>query len=210
MQQYDARVDAYIGKSAPFAKPILEHVRRVVHEVSPLITETIKWGMPFFEYKGLVCQMAAFKQHAAFGFWRASRLNDPHHLLKLGGENEESAGGSFGRVYKIEDLPSEDALKQFVVQAMHLNEIGDKGGNMSGNPKKAPAVKKELVAPDYLLTSLDENPKAKETFEKFSPSNKKEYIEWLLEAKTDATRQKRLETTIEWLTEGKTRMWKYK
>src|ERR1700743_1743604 len=130
MEQYNPRVDAYIEKAAPFAKPILEHVRRVMHEVSPLITESIKWGMPFFEYKGPICQMAAFKQHAAFGFWRASRLNDPHHLLRLGGDGEEAAGGSLGRVYKIEDLPAEDALKPFVVQAMHLNETGEKGGNM--------------------------------------------------------------------------------
>src|ERR1700712_5440792 len=105
MEQYDARIDVYIEKAAPFAQPILKHIRRVVHEVSPLITESVKWGMPFFEYKGPLCQMASFKQHLGFGFWRASRLNDPHHFLSLGGE--ESAAGSFGRLNKIEDLPSE-------------------------------------------------------------------------------------------------------
>jgi uncharacterized protein YdeI (YjbR/CyaY-like superfamily) len=201
MEGYDPRVDAYIEKSAAFAKPILMHIRRVVHEASPLITENIKWGMPFFEYKGQVCQMAAFKEHCAFGFWRASLLDDPQGLLKIG----DSVAGSFGRVTAIEDLPTETALKHFVLQAIAKNEIGVKAV-----PKKAPAEKKELVTPEYLAAVLNQNPKAKETFDKFSYSHKKEYIEWLIDAKTEATKQKRLETTIEWLTEGKSRMWKYK
>src|SRR5437899_276946 len=108
MEQYDTRIDAYIAKSPPFAKPILEHIRRAVHQASPLITETVKWGMPFFDYKGPVCMMAAFKQHCAFGFWKASRLNDPEGLLK-GSDNEASAG-SFGRINSLADLPSDEAL----------------------------------------------------------------------------------------------------
>src|ERR1700744_468678 len=120
MEQFDPRVDAYVAKSADFAKPILEHIRQVVHEASPLITENIKWGFPFFEYKGLVCQMAAFKNHMAFGFWRASRLNDPNRLLHSG---EEPAGGSFGKIMTITDLPTDEALKGFVLQAMALNEL---------------------------------------------------------------------------------------
>jgi len=203
MERYDARVDAYIEKSAAFAKPILEHIRRIVHEASPLIAESIKWGMPFFEYKGPVCQMAAFKQHCAFGFWKASRLNDPDHLLNPG---EETAAGSFGRINTLSDLPGDDVLKEFILQAIKLNEEGIKEPVV----KKAPAEKKELVVPDYFEAILNRHPKAKETFDKFSYSHKKEYLEWLIEAKTEATRQKRLETTIEWLTEGKSRMWKYK
>jgi len=202
MEQYDPRVDAYIGKSAAFAQPILNHIRRVVHEVSPLITENIKWGMPFFEYKGTLCQMAAFKQHCAFGFWKAGRLNDPDHLLNPG---EEASAGSFGRVNTLNDLPTENVLKDFVLQAMQLNESGVKTPVV----KKAPAEKKEIVVPDYFVAVLNGNPKAKEAFEKFSYSHKKEYLDWLIEAKTEATRQKRLETAVEWLTEGKSRMWKY-
>src|ERR1700761_7227532 len=121
--QYDPRVDAYIEKSAEFAKPVLEHIRKLVHEASPLITETIKWGFPFFEYYGPVCQMAAFKNHMAFGFWRASRLNDPEHLLNPG---EDAVAGSFGRINNIGDLPGDDVLKQFVLQAMALNEADTK------------------------------------------------------------------------------------
>ncbi|MFI5158033.1 MAG: YdeI family protein [Sphingobacteriales bacterium] len=202
MEQYDTRVDDYIENAATFAKPILKHIREVVHAASPLITETIKWGMPFYEYKGQVCQMAAFKEHCAFGFWKASLLDDPQGLLKIG----EASAGSFGRINTIDDLPSDEAIKYFVLQAIEMNGSGKKTPVV----KKAPVEKKELVVPDYFEALLNEHPKAKETFEKFSYSHKKEYLEWIIEAKTDATRQKRLETTIEWLTEGKSRMWKYK
>src|SRR3978361_378372 len=123
MEQYDNRIDAYIAKSADFAKPILEHIRKVVHEASPLITENVKWGMPFFEYKGPLCQMAAFKQHCGFGFWKAGRLNDPDHLLNSG---EDASAGSFGRITSIADLPDSDILKGFVLQAIQLNENGVK------------------------------------------------------------------------------------
>ena len=201
MEQYDNRIDAYIAKSADFAKPILQHIRKVVHETSPLITENIKWGMPFFEYKGTLCQMAAFKQHCAFGFWKASRLNDPDHLLNPG---EEAAAGSFGRVNSIADLPTEAVLRAFILQAMELNESGVRIAKPKANTEK-----KELVVPDYFIHVLNENPAAKEAFEKFSYSHKKEYLQWITEAKTDATRQKRLDQAIEMIKEGKSRHWKY-
>jgi uncharacterized protein YdeI (YjbR/CyaY-like superfamily) len=201
MNQYNAKVDAYIEKSAAFAKPILEHIRALVHEASPLITESIKWGMPFFEYKGPVCQMAAFKEHCGFGFWKASLLYDPHGLLKTG----EGTAGSFGRVNIINDLPSPEAIKHFVLQAIENNERDIKIPKL----KKDPAEKKELVTPDYFEAVLNDNPKAKETFDKFSYSHKKEYLEWITEAKTDATRQKRMQQALEMMEEGKSRNWKY-
>ncbi|MEO6851162.1 MAG: DUF1801 domain-containing protein, partial [Mucilaginibacter sp.] len=139
MEQYDPRIDAYIAKSADFAKPILEHIREVVHKASPLIGETVKWGMPFFEYKGPVCHMAAFKQHCGFGFWKASRLNDPNKLLK--GSDEEAAAGSFGRVVTMDDLPSDEALTDFILQMITLNEGGVK------EPKKTSSPKAELPMP---------------------------------------------------------------
>lgn len=202
MEQYDSRVDAYIAKSADFAKPILKHIRQIVHEASPLITENIKWGCPFFEYKGPVCQMAAFKEHGAFGFWKASRLNDPDHLLNPG---EEAAAGSFGRIYNLADLPANDVIKAFVLQAIDLNEAGVKV-----DKPKSSAEKKELIIPGYFTDILSKYPQAQATFDAFSYSNKKEYVTWITEAKTDDTRQKRIDTSIEWLSEGKSRMWKYK
>ncbi|ASU33344.1 DUF1801 domain-containing protein [Mucilaginibacter xinganensis] len=201
MEQYDARVDAYIEKAAPFAKPILEQIREIVHKTSPLITETVKWGMPFFEYKGPVCMMASFKQHLGFGFWKASRLNDPKRLIR--GSDEEAAAGSFGRIEKMEDLPPAEALADFIRQIMAINESGVK------EPKKTVAPKPEIAMPADFNDLLSGNPKALEHFFNFSPSKKKEYLEWIVESKSDATRQKRMEQALEWISEGKSRHWKY-
>ena len=199
MEQYDARVDVYIAKSADFAKPILTHIRQVVHQASPLITETIKWGMPFFDYKGPVCQMAAFNQHCAFGFWKASRLYDPGNLLKIA----DGSAGSFGRIEGITDLPATEALIYFVNEAIQLNESGER-------PAAKPAKSKpEIAMPGDFEALLNEHANAKEIFEHFSPSHKREYLEWIVNAKTGATRQKRMQTAIAQITESKSRNWKY-
>ena len=202
MGQLDPRIDAFIDKSADFAKPILIHIREVVHKASPLINETIKWGMPFFDYKGPVCMMAAFKQHCGFGFWKASRLNDPKGLLQ--GSDDEAAAGSFGRINRMEDLPSDEALIEFIHQMIVLNENGVK------EPKKPSAPKAEIPMPDDFDKLLRGNLTAMSIYEKFSPSSKREYLEWIVEAKSDATREKRIQQALEWIAEGKTRNWKYK
>ena len=197
MPATDPRVDEYIERSADFAKPILTHIRELVHKAFPEIRETIKWSMPAFEHKGLVCGMASFKQHCALNFWKQSLLeNDAFPAQK-------TAMGSFGRITSIKDLPPDKILTGLIKQAVELNEKGVKV------PKKAPAEKKELVVPGPLTTALKKNKAARETFESFPYSCKKEYVEWISEAKTDATREKRLATTIEWLSEGKRRNWKY-
>ncbi|MBK0380612.1 YdeI/OmpD-associated family protein [Mucilaginibacter segetis] len=202
MEQYDSRVDAYIEKSADFAKPILTHLRELVHLASPEITETMKWSAPFFEYKGVLCFMMAFKQHAGFGFWKADTLPDPHGLIQADGN-----AGNIGKLTTLDDLPQDDILIWYIRQAMELKNmpVATKPA-----PKKAAAKTTELVIPDYLTTLLADNPAAKEHFEKFSPSQKKEYVSWFEEAKTEATRDKRLAEGISWMSEGKTRHWKYK
>jgi len=202
MEKYDARIDAYIAKSADFAKPILIHIRQVVHQASPLIGETVKWGMRFFDFKGPVCMMAAFKQHCGFGFWKASRLNDPEGLLQ--GSDEEAAAGSFGRIASLNDLPSDDALIGFVQQMIAINESGIK------EVKKPSTPKAELPMPADFDKLLKENLVTMGNYEKFSPSSKREYLEWFAEAKSDATREKRMQQALEWIGEGKTRHWKYK
>jgi hypothetical protein len=197
MPNKDPRVDAYIEKSADFAKPILTHLRKLIHKASPKVSETVKWSMPAFEYKGLVCNLAAFKQHCAFGFWKQS-------LLEKGAfPAEKTAMGSFGRIASKKDLPPDAVIIKLVQQAVELNESGIKV------EKKKPAAKKELVVPDYLTAALKENKAAQKTFDDFPYSCKKEYVEWITEAKTEPTREKRLATTIEWLSEGKRRNWKY-
>src|SRR5215217_3102350 len=166
MEKYDPRIDAYIDKAADFAKPVLMHVRQLMHATVPQVTETIKWGMPFFDYKGPVCNMASFKQHCAFGFWKATALNDLHGLINSG----EAAMGSFGRLTSLADLPSDEILIDFIEQAVKLNETGVKG-----NVKKAPATpKSEIPMPHYFADVLAKEPKALATFQNFSASNKRE------------------------------------
>ncbi len=201
MEHFDPRVDAFIAKSADFAKPILTHLRKLVHEAEPRIQEAIKWGFPFFDYKGPVCQMASFKQHMAFGFWKTSLLTDPHKVLNPG---DEAAAGSFGRITSLADLPADDILIAYIREAVKLNEDGVKV------VKAKPAgEKKEITIPVEFIAMIEKHPEAKAHFGKFSPSKQREYAEWFIEAKTEATRQKRMDQALEWIAEGKSRNWKY-
>jgi uncharacterized protein YdeI (YjbR/CyaY-like superfamily) len=202
MEQYDSRVDAYIERSAPFARPILTHLRQLVHSVSPLLNETMKWGFPFFDYHGSVCQMAAFKEHIGFGFWQQSKLNDIGKFIKA----EDGTAGSFGKITSLNDLPPDEILVDFIKQAMLLNEPANKKPAV----KKETAPKAPIEMPADFAGRLANNPKAQAAYEKFSPSGKREYLEWIADAKSDATRQKRLDTAIVWIAEGKSRHWKYK
>lgn len=200
----DKRIDAYIANAQPFAQPILQHLRSLVHKACPEVEETMKWSFPHFDYKGeMMCSMAAFKQHAVFSFWKAKLLKDPKGYLQRRSSDGGSAMGHFGRITGLEDLPPDNVIVDFVKQAMKLN---DKGIKLPATPK---LKKKELVIPKYFLNVLRKNNKALATFEAFSYSHKKEYVEWITEAKTDETREKRMKTAIEWLSEGKPRNWKY-
>lgn len=201
MPSIDKRIDAYIAKSADFSKPILTHLRQLLHKNCPDVSETIKWGMPFFEYNGsLLCNMAAFKAHVSFGFWNAGQMKEADNKLQV---KDRGAMGNFDRITSIKDLPSDKAMAGYIKEAVTLIEKGVK----KAASKKA--SKPELPVPPELAAALKKNKKAQAAFEGFSPSHRREYIEWITEAKTDATREKRLATTVEWLTEGKSRMWKY-
>jgi uncharacterized protein YdeI (YjbR/CyaY-like superfamily) len=200
MGKKDARIDAYIEKSAEFAKPVLLHLRKLVHAACPQVEETMKWSFPHFDYKGMLCSMASFKQHCAFGFWKERVMADPHQLFS---NVAEPAMGSLGRVTKLNDLPPNKILIQYIQQAMKLNDDG------VTVPKSQPTEKKKLTLPAYFKAALQKNKKARQTFEAFSPTNKREYIEWVTEAKNEETRERRLETAIEWISEGKVRNWKY-
>ena len=197
MPSKDPRVDAYIAKSADFAKPILAHLRKLVHTHCPKATETIKWSMPHFDYKGgIFCNMAAFKQHCAFGFWLGEHLKIESGFGK--------AMGNFGRITALDDLPGDKEIARLIKAAMKLHDAGAK------LPSRAkPAAKKELTIPPAFMAAVKKNKKALATFEGFSYSNKKEYVEWFTEARTEVTREKRLAQAIEWMAEGKVRNWKY-
>jgi uncharacterized protein YdeI (YjbR/CyaY-like superfamily) len=201
MEHFDPRVDAYIDKCADFAKPILKHLRQVVHTAIPHINETIKWGCPFFELNGSVCQMVAFKQHCGFGFWNAKALSDPEGVL----HKEDGTAGSFGKITSMDDLPADAILIAYIKEAAALQDKPK-----SPAKPKAKIADSDLSIPDDFLTLLNGNPKAAENFAKGSNSFKKEYLQWLADAKTTATREKRMQTAFEWIGEGKSRMWKYK
>lgn len=200
----DPRVDTYIEASAPFARPILEHLREAVHDACPDVEETIKWRFPHFMYRGMLCSMAAFKKHCALGFWKGS--------LVLGGSAGApgDAMGQFGRIESIDDLPSKTILAGYIRKAMHLNDEGvsKKEPNASA-PKSGTKAKKAIAIPNDLQSALRRNSAARAAFAGFSPSQQRDYIEWLTEAKREETRRRRLETAIEWISEGKTRNWKY-
>jgi hypothetical protein len=202
----DPRIDAYIARSAEFARPILTHLREVVHEACPDVEETMKWSMPHFMYHGMLAGMSAFKQHAAFGFWKGALVAEAMGAGKGTGKSGE-AMGDFGRITSLKDLPARATLVRWVKTAMRLNEEGVKR-----TPKRPKAPRKPLPTPLDLTAVLGKraNAKARAAWAGFSPSHRREYIEWITEAKTDATRAKRLATTLEWLAEGKDRNWKYR
>ena len=196
MPTRDARVDAYIATAPAFAKPILTRFRKAVHAGCPDVVETIKWSVPFFDYKGTLASMASFKAHTRFGFWKGSLLASAPQGDSVDGMNQ------FGSVSSIDDMPSEAALVKMVKEAAALNDSGVKVERK--RMEKAP-----LKTPPALLAALKKNRKAGAAFEAFSPSARRDYVEWITEAKSEATRKSRLDTAIAWIAEGKKRHWKY-
>ncbi|MFD0738389.1 YdeI family protein [Lysobacter koreensis] len=207
MTPRDPRIDAYIARQADFARPLLEYLRETVHEACPGVEETLKWSAPAFVHAGgILCSMAAFKQHASFGYWK--------HALVVG--EDESAGqpregqpregmGSYGKLTTLKDLPPKKQLLAHLRRAMQLNEDGVKTPGV----RKTTAPRPPPQAPADLAAALRHNAKAKATFEAFPPSQQREYVDWITEAKRDETRHKRLAQAVEWLAEGKQRHWKY-
>ncbi len=194
--RHDERIDAYIARQADFARPILQHLRKAVHAACPECQETLKWSAPAFMYKGeQLAMMAAFKGHATFGFWKGSLVT---------GENDRqtSAMGQFGRLTSVGDLPDDETLKALIRKAMDLTDKGVKA-------PRTKHAKADIAMPDDLRAALDAEPKAAATFDGFPPGARRDYLEWITEAKRAATREKRIAEAVEWLAEGKKRHWKY-
>jgi uncharacterized protein YdeI (YjbR/CyaY-like superfamily) len=192
----DPRIDAYIAKSAAFARPILQRVRDRVHAAAPEAEETIKWGAPGFTIDGkILLMMAAFKAHAALNFWRGQEIGD--------GNPKAGAMGQFGRLESADDLPPDAELDALIREGAELARTAPAPRKVKHEPKPPP-----LSHPEF-ERALKANPKAKGVLDGFPPSAQREYLEWIAEAKQDSTRTKRIATAIEWLGEGKRRMWKY-
>jgi len=200
MEKYSPKVDEYIEKSQDFAKPILNYIRETVHEFCPDAEEAIKWKFPTFLYKGkILCSMVAFKQYCSMGFWLHDEMSS---LKEFETDIEKTNMFSLGKITETENLPSKPQLKKMITEAMELTDMGV-------TLKKAPPSKTETEVPDYFQNALNEDEKALEIFKKASPSFRKEYINWITEAKTESTRNKRMEQALEWISEGKGRNWKY-
>ena len=196
----DARIDAYIKKAPEFAKPVLNHFRALVHKTIPEIEETIKWGCPNFQYHGGLCTMASFNDYCGIGFFKAKLMKE----LSKPNELTDGIAGNLGKIKTVNDLPTDKILEGYLKEAAAINENGIKAV-----PKKKLTATDIPEMPDSLKKAFTKNKKAQEIFEAFSPSHKREYINWIIDEKTDETKNKRIETTLEWLEEGKTRMWKY-
>ena len=202
-EQIDPRVDLYIEKAAPFAQPVLTHLRNLVHQACPRATETVKWGMPFFLQQGIVlCHLAAFKQHCAFGFWGPEMKK----VLATDGLVSSKAMGSLGRITGLRDLPADRLLLRYMSQAAEFVESGQRKKSIDRKPK---AAKPHLRVPVELSAALKKNKLAAKAFERFSPSCRREYVEWIWAAKRQETKERRVAQAVEWIAQGKSRNWKY-
>jgi uncharacterized protein YdeI (YjbR/CyaY-like superfamily) len=203
---FEPRVDVYIAKSQPFAQPILAHIRELVHKACPAVVETVKWSRPFFEYKGaILANMSGFKEHCSFGFWgeEISAILRETKLLQPG------AMGSLGRLTSLEDLPSDKQMLVILRQAVGFVDSGNYTSPIAARNKVVKAPRAAVEAPPAFTRALKASKKAAASFSAFSPSCKREYIEWIADAKREETRDKRIATAIEWIAEGKQRNWKF-
>lgn len=204
MVQRSSEVTSYIAAAAPFARPILKHLRSLFLRADPRMEETIKWGAPFFELEGIVGSIAAFQRHVSLGFWKGDLLRDPQRVFDKVGRTQMA----MARFERVDDLPSDRALLDLIRQAVALNEESAQA------PKRAPKARRKRgpapKVPADLAKGLARSPAARATFETFTPGKQREYVDWIETAVRPKTREKRLAQTLEWLAEGKSRNWKYR
>ena len=205
-QNMSPRVDAYLAKVQPFAQPIMAHLRDLVHQACPEIEETIKWSRPFFEYRGaILCNISAFKEHCSFGFWG----EEIGGVLREAGVLGRDGMGSLGRIISVAELPPDKQMLGWIRQAAAFVDKGQYTSPIAARRKVVKAPKPALEMPAELAAALQRNKKAAVVFAALSPSGQREYVEWIADAKRPETREKRIETAMEWIAEGKQRNWKY-
>src|SRR5580693_9528359 len=205
-QNLNPKVDAYCAKVQPFAQPILAHLRALVHKACPEVEETIKWSRPFFQYRGaILCNMSAFKEHCSFGFWG----QEIGAVLREAAVLKEGAMGSLGRITSVADLPSDKQMLGWIRQAAAFVDSGQYTSPIAARRKVVKPQKPSMEAPLEFTAALKKNKQASSFFAAFSPNGKREYVEWIADAKRPETRDKRIASAIEWIAEGKQRNWKY-
>lgn len=202
----DRRVDAYIAKAAPFARPILEHLRGLIHEACPDVVEDIKWSRPFFLHDGtILCNISGFKAHCSLGFWGAAMGK----VLREAGTLKAGGMGSLGRISSLKDLPPDKLLLGYLRQAAALIESGQGENRVVAARRVVKAPKPAMEVPEEFTAALRRDRKAAAVYADFSPSCQREYVEWIAEAKRPETRERRIAQAVEWIAEGKQRNWKY-
>ncbi len=205
-QTLNPKVDAYIANAKPFAQPILIHLRKLVHKACPKVEETIKWSRPFFEYKGaIIGNMSAFKEHCSFGFWG----QEIGEVLRQANVVQSDGMGTLGRIARVDDLPPQKALLDWIRQAANFIETGNYTSPIAARNRVVKPAKTAVETPTEFVAALRKDKKASAAFAAFSPSCKREYIDWIVDDKRPETREKRIATAVEWIAEGKERNWKY-
>jgi uncharacterized protein YdeI (YjbR/CyaY-like superfamily) len=200
------KVDAYIAKTAPFAQPVMTHLRGLIHKACPDVVEEIKWSRPFFLHGGVIlCNVSAFKQHCSFGFWGA----EIGKVVRADGVVQDGGMGSLGKITSVKDLPPDKAMLGYLRQAVALIESGQGENRVVAARRVVKKPKAAVEAPAEFTAALKKNKAASKVFEAFSPSCKREYVEWIVDAKRDETRGHRIAQAIEWIADGKQRNWKY-
>jgi uncharacterized protein YdeI (YjbR/CyaY-like superfamily) len=203
---FNPKVDAYLTRVRPFALPIVEYLRELVHKGCPEVEETIKWSRPFFEYRGaILCNISAFNEHCSFGFWG----EEIGAVVREAGVVQEGGMGSLGRITNIKDLPPSKQMLGLIRQAAAFIDRGEYTSPIAARRKVVKTPKPTVEPSSELLIALKKDKKAAKVFAAFSPSAKREYVDWIADAKRQETREKRIATAVEWIAEGKQRNWKY-
>jgi uncharacterized protein YdeI (YjbR/CyaY-like superfamily) len=203
---FDPKIDLYINKSQPFARPILTHLRELIHQACPAVVETIKWSRPFFEYKGhILLNISAFKEHCSVGFWG----EEIGAVLRAAGEVRSEGMGTLGRITSLETLPPDHQLLAWLKQAVAFIDAGQYTSPIAARQRVVKAPKPGPEIPEAFAQALKASKPAAKVFAAFSPSCQREYIEWIADAKRPETRDKRITQAVEWIAEGKQRNWKY-
>lgn len=195
MNEASENITAYIEKATPEFKEVMIALRSVLNNPNFDIKEDWKWGAPNFNNEGMICWLAHFRNHVGMNFFKGTLIKDKYNLFTHYREEKGNRQLKFSDINQI--IPEQ--IEYYIEEAIKLNQENIK------------VVKKEIDTslPLDLETELNNNPKAKMFFESLAPSYKRDYIEWIEEAKREATRTKRLATTMEWLSEGKKKNWKY-
>jgi uncharacterized protein YdeI (YjbR/CyaY-like superfamily) len=202
----DSRVDAYIAKAAPFAQPILTRLRGTLHKACSDVVEDMKWSRPFFLHgDAILCNISAFKEHCSFGFWGA----EIGKVLREDGILQHGGMGSLGKITSLKDLPADKQLIAYIKKAAELIDSGQGDNRIVVARRVVKAPKPATETPVEFAAALKKNKAAGEAYAAFSPSCKREYNDWIADAKRPETRDRRIAQAIEWIAEGKQRNWKY-